>query len=101
MSNKGDLQIALVAMSASMSGTGFPRLPVAGSIMEHSEVPTQKDPFRASCDREIPARSVAMLWVMLPATVNGAEAPPIEMVPMVTGIPHCAARMIWSVWVLA
>ena len=32
---------------------------------------------------------------------RGTAAPPIQSVPVVAGMPHSAARMIWSVWVLA
>ena len=66
-----------------------------------SEQGAQNAPFRTSCDSATPAKSVAKLWVMLPAMVYGTAAPPIESVPVSTGMPHSAARMIWSLWVLA
>ncbi len=83
-----------MAISANKSGTALPKLPVAGSMNEFSEEPWQKDPFATSFDRVIPAKSVARLWVIQPAIVMGADPPPMEIVPMVTGIPHSAPWII-------
>ncbi len=90
-----------MAISASRVRVLLPMPPVAGSMKAGSEEPPQNAPFRTSWDSTTPAKSVASAWVRQPAIVKGAEAPPIAIVPGITGTPHSAPRTIWSQWVSA
>ena len=57
----------------------------------------QKDPFSINYMRTKPAKSVAIMLARLPAWVMGAEAPPMDMPPKLTGIPFSTVRNIWSI----
>jgi hypothetical protein len=70
-----------------------------GSMKQISELPTTKEPGRASWPRTMAAKSVARLFAMQPAKVIGVEAPPMGKVPTLIGTPARAPMMIWSLCV--